>query len=379
MASSLPAEADVVVVGAGASGSRVARGLAEAGVSVAVLEAGPLEGGAAGRGLGLVEHGVLEHPGRTIASLGDERAAALWAWAAHSRAALAADGDLEPCGVLWVPVFGGEADDVQRSLDGLSRLGVTAEGWSVEQVRAAAGEGFDQAALWLADDGRLVPDAPERWLRRAEEAGAVLCSGERVTEVSDGADGLVVRTAEGEVSAQAVVLACGAGAASLHPALQGLMPVRDAGLRFAPGPVPRVVAGRAGQGWTVWRHDADGVRVSGARWASPHLEVGERDASTVHPGVASKLEAFARQRLGVQGPVVERWAWVFAQSPDGLPVVGPLPGDPRVVGCVGFGATPVGLEIAAADQVVAGLLGEPAEEVPWMLSSRRIVRWRYGR
>ena len=159
------------------------------------------------------------------------------------------------------------------------------------------------------------------------------------------------------------------------------MPVRDQGLRVEGQPSSgSVTAGRAGQGWTCWRVDDDGVRVSGARWASPHLEVGERDASVIVPSIQSKLEGFARQRLGLDGPVVERWAWVFAQSPDGLPVVGPLPGDPRLVGCVGFGATPLGLEVAAARSVAEGLLeGEGEVEVPWMLSSRRIVRWRYGR
>ncbi len=377
----LPASADVVVVGASTAGLLIARWLAEAGVDVAVLEAGPVGQAASGRGLGLVEHGVLEHPGRTVASLGQERAAALWGWAARSRQLLDALGLFEATGTVWASVFAGEAGDIERSVAALQGLGVSAEALEAAQVSRRTGGRFEQGGLALPGDGRVPLGHLHQLARLAEAAGVGVHSGAAVIALRDGVDGLEVVVGEERVAAEAVVLACGVGAASLHPALAGLMPVRDQGLRVEGQPASgSVTAGRAGQGWTCWRVDDDGVRVSGARWASPHLEVGERDASVIVPSIQSKLEGFARQRLGLDGPVVERWAWVFAQSPDGLPVVGPLPGDPRLVGCVGFGATPLGLEVAAARSVAEGLLeGEGEVEVPWMLSSRRIVRWRYGR
>ena len=173
-----------------------------------------------------------------------------------------------------------------------------------------------------------------------------------------------------------MVLTAGVGADALHPTLRRFLPVREQGLVMAGGQhLPP--AGRAGQGWTGWRVDGDDVLVSGARWATPHLEVGETEPVVVDV-IQDKLEAFAQRTLGLAGPVQERRVWSVAQSPDGLPVVGPMPGDPRIVGCIGFGAAPAGLALAAARSVVDGLVGD-ADEVPWVLSTRRMVRWRYGR
>lgn len=368
--------ADVAVVGGGLAGLLVARWLAEAGVDVVLLDAAPSL--ATPGELGLVEHGVLEHPGRTVASLGDDRARALFAWAARSRTLLEGQGLFEPCGTLWASIFPGERGDIERSVEALERLGRRAVRLAPDDVCARTGGHFTMEALALPGDGRVPLDARQRLLDAAVASGVRVRTGAEVVDVGEGPEGLAATLHDGEaLRAEAVVLAAGPGVSALHPALAGLMPARDQGLRFAATPSGPVRAARAGQGWTCWRVDPDGTRIAGARWASPHLEVGEARPG-LHAGIQAKLEAFGRDRLGLGDAPVERWSWVFAQTPDGLPVVGPLPGDPRVVACVGFGASPWGLGVAAARSVVDGLLGEAAPEVPWMLSSRRTVRWRYG-
>jgi len=362
----------VTVVGGGLVGLLVSGWLAEAGVDVLLVEAGDHLG--ASIGLGLVELGVTEYPSRTLASLG-ERADPLLAWSARSKERLGELGLLEPTGVLWVPVLPGEEAEVERSVDALAAKGVQARVVQVEQLQAL-GLSARHPALSLPGDGRLVVDAVERLKRWISEHGVRVVTGAKVDAVEEGDGPLRVVVGREAVHTEAVVITGGVGEQALHPSLRGFLPVRDQGVTLAGGQgLP--VAGRAGQGWTGWRVDPEGVTVSGARWATPHLEVGERTPRVVD-AVQDKLVGFARRTLGVRGEVVRRWAWIFSQSPDGLPVVGPLPGDPRCVGCLGFGSAGTGLAVAAARSVVEGLIGDP-EPVPWVLSTRRMVRWRYGR
>jgi glycine/D-amino acid oxidase-like deaminating enzyme len=87
------------------------------------------------------------------------------------------------------------------------------------------------------------------------------------------------------------------------------------------------------------------------------------------------LEAFLRDRLQVSAAIEARGARVFTQSPDGLPLIGPLPGDRRTVVAVGFGPSPVAWSVAAARSIADGIL-EGGGAVPRCLESRRLVRWR---
>jgi len=118
--------------------------------------------------------------------------------------------------------------------------------------------------------------------------------------------------------------------------------------------------------------------VSGCRWASPHLEVGETDVlgdGPVVQRVRERIEAFLRDRLQVDAPVDAAGARVFANSPDGLPIIGPIPGDRRTIVAAGFGPSHVAWSVAAAHAIADGIL-EGGGSVPRCVESQRLVRWR---
>jgi glycine/D-amino acid oxidase-like deaminating enzyme len=252
----------------------------------------------------------------------------------------------------------------------LTALGIPAQAWSQQEVEARLG-GWLGPALFMPDDGRIdVATTLARW--RGD--GAVWVRG-TARFVHDGSDGVVVQVGDQRLQAEVAVIAAGWRSAGLDASLHGrLTPVRDQFLRTAP--VSRhLPLGRAGQGWTAWQQDAAGcLVVSGCRWASAHLEVGESDPVVV-PKIQERLEAFLRDRLQIDAPVQDRWARVFASTPDGLPLVGPLPGDSRRIVCAGFGSSPVAWSVAAARAVADGIL-EGTGRVPDSVASRRLVRWR---
>ena len=366
-------DTDVLVIGGGWMGAAIAAGLAEGGARVVVADEGG-EASVSTGGVGLVEIGVQEQPHRTVASLGVERAAALFAFARRGRRLLEERGALRPGSGLWLALDEREEAEIPLSVAALTRLGHRAATRSRDEVEATLGARFP--ALYLPGDATVDPPSAHRALRAsAEAAGAVWLDGAAHLDesVHDGVEAVV---GQERVRAELVVIAAGAASSALDPSLEGaLWPVREQ-LLWARVDRP-IGSGRAGQGWTAWRTLDDGrVLFTGCRWATPHLEVGEQIPAVV-PAIQSRLEAFARERLGVQLEVLGRASAASSSTRDGLPLVGPLPGDARRIVCAGFGASPWALGMAAAEVVVSQVLGVP-REAPAALASRRLVRWRRG-
>lgn len=300
--------AEVEVRGAGLAGTLLAARLRAEGVEVRLVDPAGGWTGASGAALGVALPVPAEHPWRFEAALGTARAAELCAWAA---AGLRTLPGYTRTGVDWA-CPGAEAPDAARSLDACARLGVAA---------TAIPEGF-----------RLLDGGP--------------------------VDLVTVRGLAGPVDrepgpAEIEVLAC--GAAAVDPWLADkLTPVRWQRATF-PGPAldrPRVS-----------RHASviadGGLTLAGARWATPHLEVGETDP-VPSPRVAARLAEIARLDHGVDAPPNGARAGIVAESCDGLPVVGAIPGRPRTLVLAGLGAFGLTWVGAAVDALVAAILGRPS-------------------
>jgi D-amino-acid dehydrogenase len=113
-----------------------------------------------------------------------------------------------------------------------------------------------------------------------------------------------------------------------------------------------------------------GVRVAGV------FELGARDAD-VAPGVGERLLAAARPYLGGWQPAsdgpVEAWAGLRPATPDGLPLIGALPGLDGVFLATGHGMLGVTLAPATADLLAPLVLeGRAAPELAPFDPARRL-------
>ena len=380
-AQALPEQCDVAVIGGGLGGCAAAMTLARGGVDVVLLEARPHVGlGASGRHLGHLDIGLLEHPHRTVTALGDTKARALFDIAARNRELLTALEAVDPCGGMWASVDRREPDDVDASATALQRLGIDAEVLDEEQAARRSGAYNLGPALWLPDMARIDPwDTVVTLAEAAQDAGATVLGQCPARVLPDATSGVHIAVGDRILRAEAVVVAAGIGSGEVEPTLlPHLTPIREQGLMTEPVFAFYPGAHRAGHGYTAWRQLEDGnLLVSGCRWASPHLEVGESDDTEISDRVQEKIEAFFRYSMPAseERAVIARWAWVFHQSRDGLPLVGPLPGDPTRVVLAGTGGTGVSFEAALGEAVARGLLGE-AHGVPDFLAATRITRWR---
>lgn len=202
---------DVIVIGAGVVGAMCAMRLAEAGVTVTVLEQDFPGSGSTGAAMG---HIVVM----------DDSPAQL-ALAARSRdrwreliPALPVDAAYEQCGTLWLAADDDEMQAAHDRVRGYVEAGVEAE--VVDATRLAALEPALRAglagALLVPGDGVCYPPAAARGLLlRACSAGAVFRHG-AVAEVHSGR---VVLADGAALPAGAIVIAAGTGSAGLIPEL----------------------------------------------------------------------------------------------------------------------------------------------------------------
>jgi glycine/D-amino acid oxidase-like deaminating enzyme len=124
----------------------------------------------------------------------------------------------DPCGTLWIAADQDELELVRQKADYYSERAVEVEvvsGKELVELEPELREGL-AGALRVPGDRVVYPPLAARWLlERAVEMGAEARLGERIEALGDRS----VRTTDGEIEADAVINAAGAGAGRLTAGL----------------------------------------------------------------------------------------------------------------------------------------------------------------
>ncbi|MFE3770091.1 NAD(P)/FAD-dependent oxidoreductase [Streptomyces sp. NPDC059122] len=223
----LPADADVVVVGAGITGASLAHHLARRGVSVVVVEQAPQPGaGATGSSGGMVRAYDADPMMAELAlpSLATYRDPGCWA---SGRAPLHAVGAVTAAHPDQEPALLAAAGQINGALH--TSAHVVAGRDEVAGIRLAGG-----VALVEPEAGWVAPaEVTADWLVQARADGAVVCHGVRVRAVEARGGRPVVVTDAGVVRAGAVVAAVGPWAADPVPGLRPAAPVRSRSIQVS--------------------------------------------------------------------------------------------------------------------------------------------------
>ncbi len=316
---------DVIVVGGGIIGCAAAYDLAKAGASVTLLEAGEVAGQASGAAAGMLIPPPWAAPGGAFrdlcrASLDlypglvDEvqagtgidveyLAAGLLVVAQSEAAARALRQVSQWSGGLLVDLEWVESGPLRRLEPALSPTFVGA-GYAPEQHHVNSGRlTLALARAAVARGARLRPGTAVRRL---------LTRGDRV---------VAVRTGDGDIPAGHVVLAAGPWTRTLARALGvdlPVLPMRGQMLAYRASKVRHI----------IWGDDGYLVpKGGGFLFAGATVEdVGFRPRTTVR-GLAG-LRRMARTLVPAlrRAEVASAWAGLRPGSPDGLPLLGPLPG-----------------------------------------------------
>lgn len=371
----LPARCDVAVLGGGLAGLLTAERLQRAGASVVLLDGE--RPSASARSLGAVALGWIDSPARLTLGLGEDLARALCAWSA-----LAVESLFATCARLGVSHQRTGSwrlclDERERREWDDSRALLRRWGLGGALGERPAGDG-DHGAIGVGADGLVDVPGLMGALRRAFEAAG----GQRLAldgVLAEEAGAPTVTTRAGVLRAELTVVAAGAHAVSAHPFFRTtVVPVRVQGQRVQAPPTadPRPVLAR--HRFEAWTREGSSLSFVGCRWAEqPEMEAGVTDDSSLSERVWRAQDRFLAERLGVpEDADRERWAGIVAHTCDGLPLVGPLPGAPKVIGLVGWSGWGLSLFARAVDEVTAAMLGEPppgGATTPGLITARRMV------
>lgn len=369
--------ADVVLIGASLPALAAATWLAQTGVGVVVLERrASLETTPFARGPGVLHGGLPEHPWRLVSSLGPVQAARLHRYGIEGLDLLGSLAPISRTGSVWAATESErEPKEIAQSVAALHTMGLPADAWTGAQVDAATGGAGFHAGLWRPDEGLCSPpDVLASVLSHARAAGVQVRFGATVTGVSGRDGAFEVLAGDATCRAEIVVFAGEADSKHLDPFFADcLFPVREQAVAFS-SPLRLRVGLRAAFGWTqAWTRDDGTLAIAGSRWASDHLEEGETDDTVTTTPVQSKLDGTARRFFPAVGAPVARWSWIQGHTCDGMALVGPLPGDPRLIALTGFGGCEAGLGVRSARAIVDGLLNGSADGVPTGFAPSRLI------
>jgi len=351
---------EVEVVGGGVTGCACALALAGRGTAVRLHEARTVGSGASGRNGGFALRGGAMPYDAAVRILGPDNAGALWRLTecGLDRIEQLAGDAFRRTGSVRLAVDEAEALELRDEFDALARDGFAVE-W--EDLPAGPLAGRYRAALGHSPDGALQP---ARWARRlaalAVEAGVEIREGSRVSIADLEAERIVVAT-DGYGS--------------------GLLPVLDGAVRSARGqvvatePLPELLFARpyhARHGFDYWQQTRDRRLVIGG-WRDMSLEDEFTNEEVTTPAIQDRIEGFIRELLGRLPRITHRWAGIFGISADGLPLVGPLPGNDRVWLAGGYSGHGNVLALVCGELVGEAILGHPAAELE-LFDPQRLAR-----
>jgi glycine/D-amino acid oxidase-like deaminating enzyme len=359
-------DCDIVVVGAGVCGVSAAIHLNRRGARVTVIDRGAVGNGASQRNAGFLMRGAADNYAAAVRQYGRDRARALWRWTEENLAGLREQGiealpsyrRVPSCLLALTPQ---ELGEVGESLALLREDGFSVQ-WMARGTDSAWRPGSGAlGGLVNPDDGSCNPHELMGML--SSKLAEPVMEHQEVFFLRAAGSGLEVATPDFTVRARRVLVCTNAYAPLLLPQLAGVItPRRGQMLAGRASGVRLDCSYYANHGSEYIRQAADGSIVVGG-WRTYHAdaEVGYEDRVT--EPVQTGIEGFAARLLGKSLEVTARWSGVMGFSPDGLPIIAPVPGDWKpdsVWFCGGFTGHGMSMAFRTADAAVAAILdGEP--------------------
>jgi glycine/D-amino acid oxidase-like deaminating enzyme len=335
---------DVAVVGGGVVGAATAFWLGQErpGWRVALVEAHTVGFGASGRNAGFLLQGGARDYLADVRAFGARRARRLWHFTRTNRDLVASTFAPEAVGFEGqgsLTVAGDAAEDerLQASLPHLRAAGAPVVYCLPEETNHRLGARGFRGSLFVTSGAAVDPLRLVRAL--ASRSGAEVLEHCAVLALDPRSGRTVLETPTRTLEAGRVVLTLGAHLPQVVPALSRFVrPVRAQMLATAKAP-ERVLPlpAYSHEGHYYARQTPTGhVLVGGARHRHEDTEVGYADATT--PALQADLERYLHTHFPwTRGlPVARRWSGTMAFSPDGLPVVGTVPGVPGSLWASGF-------------------------------------------
>jgi glycine/D-amino acid oxidase-like deaminating enzyme len=350
---------DVAIAGGGIVGCACALACAQRGLSVVLVERDVLGSGATAAGMGHVV--VMDDSDAQFALT--RYSQQLW-----SRLEIPPSAEHRPVGTLWIAADAEEMAGAERKQALYSERGVpcqllTAAELAAEEPNLAPGL---IGGLLVPEDSAVYPPVVALELaRRAEKLGARLIVGRAVRSIGEGRILLDDGT---ELHAEKLIHALGAEAVSLWPELpirkrKGHLVITD---RY-PGFVRHQLV-ELGYLKSAHSTKADSVAFNVQPRSTGQLLIGSsRQYGAEHSETDQHILSAMLARAALYMPAIASlaairvWTGFRAATPDKLPLIGPVPGDPTLWLAAGHEGLGITTSLATAELLACAFTGtEPA-------------------
>ena len=351
---------DVAIAGAGIVGAACAAECAAAGLSVVVVDPGPLGGGATAAGMGHIV--VMDDSPAQLALTRYSRR--LWIELAPE---LPPDAEFLPCGTIWVAADEEEMAEVRRKQQLCDHAGVRAEVLDAAGLAKAEPELRPGLAggLFVPDDAVIYPPCAAKFL--LARSGARLVR-EHVVEMRGG----LLKLANGAgIAAAVTVNATGTWAPELTPGLvvrkrKGHLAITDRYPGF-------VHAALVELGYLKSAHSiaADSVAFNAQPRKTGQVLIGSSrqfgsDTPAVEPHMLRRMLQRAADYLPriAELNAIRTWTGFRAATPDKLPLIGPCPEDERLYLATGHEGLGITTSLATGRLVADFVIGRQTAIAP---------------
>lgn len=366
-------EVDFLVVGAGLAGCAAAYFAQQAGRQVTITDMRDVALGASSRNAGFMITGLDVYYHHSIERYGHDTALEMWQLSAHThqfwREIAKQDGNVRMwgCGSVLLAESAEEAKDLEQAARALQADGIEVEYHSSDPF----GRGFF-AGIRQPLDGAVHPVDLTYALLRASGA-ELIANNELYAIKQESPHEVMVYTRQYRFKARYVMLCTNAYSIHIDPYFIGkIIPTRAQCLVTAPLKDPSIfdTCGYSDYGYMYYRTTFDGrLLIGGGRKQNKALENDTTDDRVTDP-VQRILDAYLRDKFpDVDVPVERRWSGIMGFTPDGLPMVGTLPGRPNVGFAVGFNGHGLALGAGTVERAVDMLLNGAD---PGVLSAKRL-------
>ena len=347
----VPSVADVAIVGGGLLGAATCYWLARAGVRVVLLERTALAHGATGRNGGFVRAGSGESYPDAIARLGRESARAVMDITYESRSLLRQvvqeeeiACDYREPGALQLAITEAQRERQRQEVDILR-----AERFSAQWLERAQVQGMIKTLLapeilggrFLPEQGlvhsaRLVQGLVHAALRHGGHAYQA-----EVYEIGRDGANVCLRTSQGSMVAQTVIVAINAWTGRLLPELKNvIVPVLEQMQAYEViEPIfPMALSVRISDGEYMQQTPAGTILIGGCGSLAPNAGVGVLESVPTAPVQEAIEQVLPRifPQLASRLHVVQRWAGLLGCTQDMHPIVDYAPTFPQVFFVGGF-------------------------------------------
>lgn len=381
----LPSGGSVIVIGAGLTGVSVAWWLQQRGFTDVLLIDHQPEVAASFRNAGHILYGTVESMKALVEIHGEQKAKALWSFSIeiceqvkHTVERLGADVDYQQAGYLVISIDEAEDRECRESVRLLNALGFQSDYVDAETVaqlgfRACCGARYERGSA-QAHPVKFRNAVLSDWIRQ----GGRYHSGIEVMGLEETGEGVQVKTVQGDLSCDAVVVAANAYSPLFSDFFRSrrlVEPFRGQIITSKPLPYDFKVryphSFDHGYEYSLVTPD-NRLLIGGWRNHSSTREVGTYSLE-VNPYIEEGLKAFARRHYACGDQLEWEYSWsgIMAASQTGLPFIGATT-SPRVYACGAYTGHGFSWAHGSAKLLADVLAGEPLPEVAQYFSPKAI-------